>query len=123
MDALIIEPTEDTPEVILNPKENIFLLSERSLPENAIEFYKPIFDWLNKYKEKPIDRTEFTFKLDYFNTASAKQITKILLLLEVIAKSNTVNVNWYYQKEDLDMKSSGGRFAKLINININLKEY
>lgn len=123
MDALIIEPTEDTPEVILNPKENIFLLSERSLPENAIEFYKPIFNWLNKYKEKPIDKTEFTFKLDYFNTASAKQITKILLLLEVIAKSNTVNVNWYYQKEDLDMKSSGGRFAKLINLNINLKEY
>lgn len=123
MDALIIESTEDTPLVILNPKEDNFLLSERSLPENAIDFYKPIFDWLNKYKENPINKTEFTFKLDYFNTASAKQITKILLLLEEMAKSNTVKVNWYYQNEDLDMKSSGARFAKLIKVNINLMEY
>ena len=123
MDALIIEATEDTPKVILDPSESSFQLSERSLPENAIDFYKPIFDWLNKYKESPIDTTEFTFKLDYFNTASAKQITKILLLLEEIAKSNTVQVNWYYQNEDLDMKSSGARFAKLIKVNINLLEY
>ena len=123
MDALIIESTEDTPKVILDPKENNFILSERSLPENAIDFYKPIFDWLNNYKNEPNKLTKFTFKLDYFNTASAKQITKILLLLEELAKNNKVNVKWYYQKEDLDMRSSGARFAKLIKVDIELLEY
>ena len=123
MDALIIESTEDTPKVILNPEENNFLLSERSLPENAIDFYKPIFDWLNNYKNEPNKLTIFTFKLDYFNTASAKQITKILLLLEEMAKSNNIKVDWYYQKEDLDMKSSGARFSKLIKVKIELIEY
>lgn len=123
MEALIIESTEDTPKVVLNPKDNNFVLSERSLPENAIDFYKPIFDWLIKYKSKPNSETPFTFKLDYFNTASAKQITKILLLLEDLAKQNEVKVSWFYQKEDLDMKSSGARFAKLIKVNINLIEY
>ncbi len=105
MDALIIESTEDTPDVVLDPKENKFILSERSLPENAIDFYKPIFDWLNSYRSEANELTMFTFKLDYFNTASAKQITKILLFLEDLAKKNKVNVKWYFQKEDLDMKS------------------
>ena len=123
MDALIIESTEDTPEVVLNPKENNFILSERSLPENAIDFYQKIFNWLNDYKNTPNNITKFTFKLDYFNTASAKQITKILLFLEDLAKNNKVNVEWFYQKDDIDMKSSGARFAKLIKVNITLIEY
>ena len=38
-------------------------------------------------------------------------------------KNNKVKVFWYYQKEDLDMKSSGARFAKLIKVDIDLKEY
>jgi len=123
MEALIIDSTEDTPKVILNPKENDFSLSERSLPENAIDFYKPVFNWLNDYKLKPNSETIFNFKLDYFNTASAKQITKILLFLEDLAKSNPVKVLWHFQKDDLDMKSSGSRFAKLIKVNIELVEY
>ncbi|NOZ45296.1 MAG: DUF1987 domain-containing protein [Chlorobi bacterium] len=122
MDALIIDSTEDTPQVILDPKENNFILSERSLPENAIEFYKPIFEWLNKYKNDPNKLTTFNFKLDYFNTASAKQITKILLFLENLAINHEVKVLWSYQKDDLDMKSSGTRFAKLIKVKIDLVE-
>ena len=78
---------------------------------------------MNNYKNEPNELTQFTFKLDYFNTASAKQITKILLLLEELAKKNIVNVKWYYQKDDLDMKSSGDRFAKLIKVDIELLEY
>ena len=66
--------------------------------------------------------TVFTFKLDYFNTSSAKQITKILLLLEKIAKKGEVQINWNYQKEDIDMKSSGNRFSKLLELNFELIE-
>jgi len=123
MDALFIESTEDTPEVVLDPQENKFILSQRSLPENAIDFYKPIFNWISNYANNPNELTKFTFKLDYFNTASAKQITKVLLNLEVLAKNNKVNVEWYYQKDDLDMKSSGARFAKFIKVDIDLIEY
>ena len=123
MNDLIIEATEETPKIFFKKDENIFIISERSLPENAVEFYIPVFEWLEQYKTCPNIETIVDFKLDYFNTASAKQITKLLLLLEGIAKTNKVKIRWFYKKEDLDMRSSGLRYDKLINMKFELIEY
>ena len=123
LEKLIIESKEDTPKVILDPASKIFEISARSLPENAIGFYDPVLIWLNNYTLSPIDLTVFDFKLEYFNTSSAKQLAKILLVLESMAKKNKVVINWYYKKEDADMLASGTRFSKLIDLNFNLIEY
>ena len=123
MDPLYIEATEDTPEINFNPEENIFSVSDRSLPENAVEFYMPVFQWLEEYSKNPKEKTYFDFKLDYFNTASAKQITKILLFLEKMSEKHNVEIRWFYRKEDIDMQSSGSRYAKLINVPFKLVEF
>lgn len=122
MDSLIIEATEDTPNVILSQSENKFLISDRSLPENSIEFYLPILNWLEKYSENPNPVTHFEFKLEYFNTSSAKQIAKVLLVLEKVSKVSDVLVKWYYSKDDKDILASGSRYEKLINIKFQLIE-
>ncbi|MBI4647931.1 MAG: DUF1987 domain-containing protein [Bacteroidia bacterium] len=123
MEPIVIEATEDTPKVHLDAVNNKFLIADRSLPENSIEFYQPIFEWLVKYTEAPKEKTNFEFRLEYFNTSSAKQITKILLILEKLATTWEVVVSWYYKKEDLDMLSSGQRYAKLINIKFEFVEF
>ena len=46
MEKLIIEETEDTPEIILDPEQNIFKISKISVPENALDFYKPVLEWI-----------------------------------------------------------------------------
>jgi hypothetical protein len=122
-ETLIIEAREDTPKVIFDVTNRLFEISTRSLPENAIGFYEPVLQWLNEYSNTPLDLTVFDFKLEYFNTASAKQLAKILLILENIAKQSKVVINWYYKKEDTDMLASGTRFSKLIDLNFNLIEY
>ncbi len=122
LEALIIEPKEDTPKVVLDSINKVFQISERSLPENAIGFYEPVLEWLNQYATDPVEITIFNFSLEYFNTASAKQIAKILLILENIAKKQRVAINWYYKKEDSDMLSSGTRFSKLIDLNFSFIE-
>ena len=98
-------------------------IKERSLPENAIDFYQPIFEWIYNYVDQPKNVTTFNFKLEYFSTSSAKQITKIFFLLEKLSDNNEVIVNWYYKKEDLDMYSSGLKYSKLTNLKFNLLEY
>lgn len=123
LEKLIIDSTEDTPKVIFDSENKLFQISERSLPENAIGFYEPLLNWLNQYFNNPLDLTVFEFKLEYFNTASAKQIAKLLLILENIGKKNNVVINWYYKKEDADMLSSGTRFSKLIDLNFTFAEY
>ena len=123
MNNLLIEATEDTPKVELDLTNNVFRISERSLPENSIEFYQPILNWIEEYSKHPNLKTIFEFRLEYFNTSSAKQIAKILLILENIGKKKNVVINWYFKKEDADMLSSGTRFSKLINLNFNFAEY
>lgn len=122
MEVLHIEGTEDTPEVLLDSENNTFSISGRSFPENAIEFYEPIFAWLQKYAEEAENDMEFEFCMEYFNTSSSKQIAKIFLLLEKINENVFVQVIWKYKKEDSDMMASGMRFSKLLNLEFELRE-
>lgn len=122
MEVLHIEGTEDTPEVLLDSGNNSFSISGRSFPENAIEFYEPIFAWLQKYAEEAENDMEFEFCMEYFNTSSSKQIAKIFLLLEKINENVFVQVIWKYKKEDSDMMASGMRFSKLLNLEFELRE-
>ncbi|MBK8805538.1 MAG: DUF1987 domain-containing protein [Bacteroidales bacterium] len=122
MEALILEKTEDTPGIVLDPANGNFKITDRSLPENANGFYAPIFEWLDKYIENPDSKVEFVFSLEYFNTASAKQIAKVLLLLEKLSKKTKVLIIWRYKAEDTDMQSSGVRYSKLLDVEFELQE-
>ena len=122
MNALIIEKTEETPEVVLDPETNTFRLAHRSLPENANGFYAPVFEWLEEFKQNPSQDIKFVFELEYFNTASAKQIAKILLILEKISNDVDIEIVWRYRKEDADMQSSGLRYSKLLEVDFLLEE-
>jgi len=123
MNALLIEKTEDTPKINFNPQSGEFIISDRSWPENAIEFYEPVLDWLENYLTNPNTRTIFEFKLEYFNTASAKQIAKLLLTLEKYSSKTDITIRWHYEKDDVDMLTSGSRYAKLLNINYEFIEH
>ena len=94
----------------------------RSIPENAVSFYGPILEWLNDYGTKPNAVTEVIFDLNYFNTASAKQIAKIMVTFEKLSKKSKVLINWKYQFGDHDMMSEGLRYRELTELNINIIE-
>jgi hypothetical protein len=123
MEKLFIKETEDSPRIEFDYETKLFEISGRSLPENAIGFYEPVLNWLVQYSSTPLDLTIMNFKLEYFNTSSAKQLAKILLMLEKLSvKGHKVIINWYYQKEDTDMYASGNRFSKLISLNFSFIE-
>ncbi len=118
MDALVIQPSKHTPSIILDKDAGVFELAQRSLPENAIEFYEPILYWFNAYSKSPNEETNFSINLEYYNTSSSKQIAKILLMLEKMhmQESTKVKISWYYDADDIDMLNSGKRYEKLLHI-------
>jgi hypothetical protein len=116
MNDLKIEGTEDSPMVNLSKATGEILISGRSLPEDAFSFYAPVMEWLNDYVKSPNPNTVFNFKLEYFNTASAKQIFKIVGMANDLSKGNKVIVKWFYDEGDRDMLSSGERFSKLTQL-------
>ena len=123
MENIIIDKTDDTPSVCLDFSEGKIEISERSLPEYAIDFYKPILDWVEKYSEDPKEKTVVDIRLEYFNTSSAKQIAKLLVLFKKLSINNLVNIKWYYSSDDSDMKSSGERFSKLLKLKFEFIEF
>ena len=123
MEPLRIKATEDTPEIYFDPEQEIFEISNVSLPENAIEFYAPIMDWLRKYKQNPNPITVFNFNIEYLNTASSKQIFELIFLIDKISEQSDITIRWHYDVIDDDMRSLGVRFTHLVKVKFELVEY
>jgi DNA polymerase III delta prime subunit len=117
MSVIKIQGTDDTPTVTLDKENNIFEISGRSLPEDVVVLYKPILEWLDEYKNDPLDLTVFNFKLEYFNTASSKLLLDVLLKLEDINNDgHEVLVKWHYPDDDEDMEEAGEEYSDIVDV-------
>jgi len=122
MDPIIIVGTQKTPTVNFYPNGKIEIKG-RSIPENSIEFYKPLVDWLEAYSSKPQQLTEVNIQLEYFNTSSSKCILDVFKKLESISKAgNNVVVNWFYEEDDEDMLEAGEDYQSIIKIPFKMVE-
>ena len=67
MDPIVIEGTPKTPVVNFNSNAGVLEIKGRSIPENAIEFYKPLIEWIESYGSGPKETTNVNIQLEYFN--------------------------------------------------------
>ena len=123
MEPIIIEGTAKTPTVKFDSNEGLFRLEGRSIPENSVEFYKPLVDWLETYKDSPLQKTVVEVKLEYFNTSSSKCILDVFKKLEVIHKAkNEVQIKWFYEEDDEDMLEAGEDYESIIRVPFEMIE-
>lgn len=123
MEPIIIDGTPKTPAVKFDAAQGIFEIKGRSIPENSVEFYKPLVDWLDLYKETPLPKTVVKVRLEYFNTSSSKCILDVFKKLETIHKAkNEVEVNWYYEEDDEDMLEAGEDYESIIRVPFKMIE-
>ena len=117
MEPLIIQGTDDTPTVRLDPANDIFEISGRSLPEDVADFYKDILDWLTFYIQKPNEQTEFVFKLTYANTATSKILLDVFKLLEDMhERGHKINIIWFYEVDDEEMLEGGEEYREAFSM-------
>jgi hypothetical protein len=117
METLKIEATDDSPQVLLDQEDSQFEISGKSLPEDVVDFYQPVMDWLKEYRKKPNAKTEFNLRMIYFNTASSKQIMDILMVLEeMVEEGHEVVVKWHSRKSDEDMQEAGQEYEEMLDI-------
>lgn len=116
MDILLIEETDHTPKVVLDHVQNKFEISGDSRPENARKFFEPILNWIDEYIKSADSsaQSNFEFKLEYFNSTSAKFILDLVLKLQEGNQANNLfRVKWYYDEMDVDMQESGEEFESM----------
>jgi len=123
MEPISIAGTPKTPTVSFDAGSGKVEIKGRSIPENSIEFYKPLVDWLESYLSNPAGLTEVNIQLEYFNTSSSKCILDVFKKLEAIYKSgNEVVINWYYEEDDEDMLEAGEDYQSIIKIPFKMVE-
>ncbi|PJZ53214.1 DUF1987 domain-containing protein [Leptospira adleri] len=123
MESLHIQQTKTSPEVILDTEKGVVEIIGESYPENAIAFYKPVFDWLNSTMGNK-SAIQVKFQLDYFNTSSSKVIMDILDSLQKYHdQSGKVKVLWLYKEDDDDMQETGEEFSSDLSLPFELKSY
>ncbi len=122
MEKLVLEGSAKTPEVVFDAEAGKLFLRGRSIPENSIEFYKPLNDWIDNYALNPCASTYVDVKLEYFNTSSSKCILDIFKKLERINDSSEIVVNWFFETDDEDMEEAGEDYQAIIKLPFKMIE-
>jgi hypothetical protein len=125
MEGLYIAPGISTPEIIYDTEDKALFFLGQSFPADSVEFYKPVFEWINKYiiQEESELGLKVVFKLKYYNTSSSKQFARFFKILEDSKAGNLIKIHWFYHDYDNDMCEAGTRFGMLTNLNFEVKKY
>ena len=130
MKFLRIESSKFTPGIVLDPNHMVLEFYGFSLPENAIDFYHPILEWLRDLKkevEKDIKKTKeinIIFKLVYYNSASLRQLVDIFHVFgEMYQQGIPLHLVWQYDCEDPQMADAGKELADMTHVPVNIVAY
>ena len=126
MEKLIIEPTANSPRIVLDSESRNFEFTGESRPENVRKFYLPILEWLEAYtaEQEKLQDDERTFGLlcqfnfEYFNSTSAKYILDIFKSLNAISALDIeLEIKWLYEEDDEDMLEVGQEMSRMSKLS------
>ncbi len=123
MEAFILAQTPRTPNVKLDPATSTYYIKGKSIPDNSIEFYEPVFDWFSEFLSNPPKEFVLHVALDYFNTSSAKCLIDIFKRFQEahLTGNVAVEVIWEYEEGDEDMLDSGNDYKSSLKFPFTTK--
>jgi hypothetical protein len=121
MRKLIIDQQQNSPKVILDPENKMYLISGESRPHDVREFYEPVILWLEEFSShlnnsaSKEEHVIFNFNFEYFNSSSSKLILDICKILSKLRQQDiNIEVKWHFEKDDYDMLEAGKEFSAIV---------
>ncbi len=122
MKNLDIEATEQTLEIHFNFEKEKLLIKGESYPENTLEFFEPIFSWINKYFSYK-NQLAVEFEIEYLNSSSWKSIYDLFEKLgEYHDLGKSINVVWKYPADDEEILEDGEEFSEETSLNMTYEK-
>jgi len=125
MDSLRIDKGDTTPLLEFNIETMVFSIEGECRPENVLTYFEPILRWLDDYVDwlnikKSTRVLNFNFKLEYYNSSSAKFIFNIFKRLKRIQRNGTeINMFWFYDILDEDLLECGQEYEKVSGLKFH----
>jgi hypothetical protein len=125
MESFIRDASAYTPSINFSPALRMLELKGVSLPENVIEFYSPVIEWLERFENdyadtllKEKDRSvRLVFKLSYYNSGTIRYLIAILNKMKrLIDKGIVITIEWHYETDDEHLLDSGKELSELTEL-------
>ena len=98
MDDLIIEKTNETPEINFSSTTGVLRISGRAYSNDISMFYKSLSNWQEEYLRSPQETTIIELQLDYYNSIFIKLLFYFFeRSKDVIQKNKKLIIKWYHQ--------------------------
>ncbi|MCB5250789.1 MAG: DUF1987 domain-containing protein [Candidatus Cloacimonetes bacterium] len=108
MENLYIEGSKFTMEVNYNAETNLCIMKGNSYPEDAINFFEPLNEWLEQYIEEINKPLTMEIQLYYLNSSSSKCFMDIFDILDEYQEDGgSVLVKWFYERNDDEIREAG----------------
>jgi hypothetical protein len=124
MKSLYIEAIQDSPyypEVNFDAATGVCEIKGESYMEEAYKFYTPLLNWLREYSLSEGNSISFNIKLTYFNTNSSRLLLDLFdILKKSVDAGHKIQINWYFETDDPDIKDEVEDFEIETGLSINL---
>ncbi|MBK6527482.1 MAG: DUF1987 domain-containing protein [Crocinitomicaceae bacterium] len=120
MESFKLARTTVTPLIDFQP-DGKFLMQGVSVPENSLNFYSGVFEWLEEFKKLNPEKICFELFMEYLNTSSTRSLVDIVVKLKSM-KSAELLICWQYESGDDDMLEFGKELELLTGVKIEYKE-
>ncbi|HSZ24200.1 MAG TPA: DUF1987 domain-containing protein [Cytophagaceae bacterium] len=119
MKQLEIKPINPKSVGVIFSPDGVLTISGVSCDEDPKPLYQQLKNWVAEYIANPAENTEFSIRLKYFNSSSAKCLFDLLESLNPIFHSGkALTIYWYYEEADEDMLDVITAFEDLIPAKI-----
>lgn len=126
MENLDVQGTFTSPVILFDAENLIFTIEGECRPENVLTFFQPVLDWLDNFKVFAAQQNfnnkllQFDFKIEYFNSSSAKFIFTIFKKIKLLQEFGiNIEVNWNYDQLDEDLFETGKELQKILELKFN----
>lgn len=111
----ILQKTQNTPYIKF--EDGVLVIAGRSIPENALTFFEPVFKIIAEYSKKPYPVTEINVLLEYANSSSNRSLMTIFTLFEKLYENGyNVYINWFYEEGDDLMYDLGHDYKAIMRL-------
>ncbi|MDR2848341.1 MAG: DUF1987 domain-containing protein [Bacteroidales bacterium] len=117
MESIRIEKTAKSPLMVM--KDGYIGMMGRSIPQNAKMLFKPCLDWIAEYVKHPEPVTKVEIFFEYVDTSSIRCVVDILTTLEANQHDSKIEVTWFYERFDDDLRELGTYIQTFLKIPFN----
>lgn len=116
MSALLIPPTQRTPELAFDFSEGRLRIAGESFPEDVNAFFDGPLGKVHEWLESSQVPVVVDFRMVYLNSSSAKVFAKLLIRLDAqAALGRDCQVRWWYDAEDYNIRELGEEFGSHVD--------